>query len=40
MRRLAGNPNIAVAAPVLSRATHLEDHELVSVVVTQSQPTS
>jgi uncharacterized protein (DUF2336 family) len=37
MRRLAGNPNIAVAAPVLSRATHLEDHELVSIVVTQSQ---
>ncbi len=37
MRRLAGNPSIAVAAPVLSRATHLEDHELVSIVLTQSQ---
>lgn len=37
MRRLAGNADIAVAAPVLTRSTRLADADLIAIATTQSQ---
>jgi uncharacterized protein (DUF2336 family) len=37
IRRLAGNPDIAVAAPVLTRSWRLTDADLVGIATTQSQ---
>jgi uncharacterized protein (DUF2336 family) len=37
IRRLAGNPEIAIAAPVLTRSRQLDDADLVAIATTRSQ---
>jgi uncharacterized protein (DUF2336 family) len=40
IRRLAHNPDIAVAAPVLTRSARLDDKDLIDVATTMGQRTS